>query len=154
MASLPALIEGGEKHLRLPPSVTGFLLPLTAALFKLSPLVSGVFLGVFAAHVFGVTLTVGQWAYHLLIQVVLSVTIVGVPRGGSDFNTLPAYTAVGIPVEGVVIASVVRTIPDIFMTLLNTTAYMTVGVLLSRKERKESVFATGSGSGAVRDPTG
>lgn len=139
LASLPALIEGGEKHLRLPPSVTGFVLPLTAALFKLTPVVSGVFLGVFAAHVFGITLTLIQLAYFLLFKMILSVTVVGVPRGGGGFNTLPAYTAVGIPVEGVVISVVVRTIPDIFMTLLNTTAYMTVAVLLSRKERKDSV---------------
>jgi len=136
LATLPALIEGGEKHLRLPPTVTGFALPLTASLFKLSPLVSGVFLGVFAAHVFGIPLTVGQMALFLVLKILLSVTIVGVPRGGGGFNSLPAFMAVGIPVEGVVIGVVVRTIPDIFMTLLNATAYMTVGVLLSRKERR------------------
>jgi proton glutamate symport protein len=135
LATLPALIEGGGEHLHLPASITGFALPLTASLFKLTPLVSGVFLAVFIAHVFGIPLTLGQMALFLVFKIVLSVTIVGVPRGGGGFNSLPAYTAVGLPVEGVVLSVVVRTIPDIFMTLLNTTAYMTVGVLLSRGER-------------------
>jgi Na+/H+-dicarboxylate symporter len=135
LATLPALIEGGERHLHLPASITGFVLPLTASIFKLTPLVSGVFLAVFIAHVFGIPLTLGQMAYFLLFKIVLSVVVVGVPRGGGGFNTLPAYTAVGLPVEGVVLSVVVRTIPDIFMTLVNTTAYMTVGVLLSRGER-------------------
>ncbi|NNM04685.1 MAG: cation:dicarboxylase symporter family transporter, partial [Gemmatimonadetes bacterium] len=135
LATLPALIEGGEKHLGLSKYVTGLALPLAASVFKLTGMVSGVFLGVFIAHVFGIHLTLGQMAYFLLFKMLLSVTIVGVPRGGGGFNTLPAYTAVGLPVEGIVIAVVARTIPDIFMTLLNTTSYMTVGVLLSRGDR-------------------
>ncbi|MGD2124202.1 MAG: cation:dicarboxylase symporter family transporter, partial [Gemmatimonadota bacterium] len=102
-----------------------------------SPLVSGVFLAPFIAQVFGVPFGIGQMAYFLVLKILLSVTIVGVPRGGGGFNTLPAYTAVGLPVEGVVIGVVARTIPDIFMTLLNSTAYMTVGVLLSRGDRKK-----------------
>jgi hypothetical protein len=99
--------------------------------------VSGVFLAPFIAQVFGVPFGIGQMAYFLVLKILLSVTIVGVPRGGGGFNTLPAYTAVGLPVEGVVIGVVARTIPDIFMTLLNSTAYMTVGVLLSRGDRKK-----------------
>ena len=139
LATLPALIEGGERDLRMPKSVTGFVFPLSGSIFKLSPMVSGVFLAPFVAEVFEIPFTLGQMAYFLALNVMLSVTVVGVPRGGSGFTRLPAYTAVGLPVEGVVIALVARTIPDIFMTLLNTTAYMTVGVLLTREYRRIQV---------------
>ena len=45
---------------------------------------------------------------------------------------VPAYTAVGIPLEGIVLIEAADVIPDIFKTLLNATGYMTVSVLLSR----------------------
>lgn len=135
LASLPALVEGGEDHLRLPRSSTGFVLPLAASTFKPSQGVSSVFKFVFLAQVYAVPLTMGQKAGFVLLVILLSFAVLGVPRGGGGFKTLPAYIAAGIPVEGVVIIEAVKTIPDVFMTLLNTTAYMAVATLLSRGAR-------------------
>lgn len=137
LASLPALIEGAEEHLRLPRTSTGFVLPLAASTFKLNQAVSSVFKFLLLAHVFGIPLGVGQMASFLLLVILLSFATLGLPRGGGGgFKTLPAYIAVGIPVEGVVVIEAVKTIPDIFNTLLNSTAYMTVATVLSRDARQ------------------
>ena len=46
--------------------------------------------------------------------------------------TLPFYIAAGIPVEGVVLLKAFDAIPDIFKTLLNVTADMTVAAIVTR----------------------
>lgn len=146
LASLPALIEGAETHLRLPSTSTGFVLPLAASTFKLNQSVSSVFKFVFLAHVFGITLSVGAQASFVLLVILLSFATLGLPRGGGGgFKTLPAYIAVGIPVEAVVIIEAVKTIPDVFMTVLNSTAYLSVATVLSRGSRVARPFAQGGG---------
>lgn len=136
LASLPALIEGAERHLRLPKASTGFVLPLAASTFKLNQSVSSVFKFVFLAHVFGIPLSFGQQASFVLLVILLSFATLGLPRGGGGgFKTLPAYIAVGIPVEAVVVIEAVKTIPDVFNTLLNSTAYLSVATILSRMSR-------------------
>jgi Na+/H+-dicarboxylate symporter len=58
-----------------------------------------------------------------------------VPNGGSAFKTLPAYLAAGLPIEGIIIAEAVETIPDIFKTVLNVTGDMSAATVLSRASR-------------------
>lgn len=136
LASLPALIEGAERHLDLPKASTGFVLPLAASTFKLNQSVSSVFKFVFLAHVFGIPLSLGQQAGFVLLVILLSFATLGLPRGGGGgFKTLPAYIAVGVPVEAVVVIEAVKTIPDVFNTLLNSTAYLSVATILSRMSR-------------------
>ena len=48
------------------------------------------------------------------------------------FPLAVANIVAGIPVEGIVLIEAVDVIPDIFKTLLNTTGYMTVSVILCR----------------------
>jgi Na+/H+-dicarboxylate symporter len=51
-------------------------------------------------------------------------------------RSIPAYLAVGIPIEAILILNAVETIPDIFKTLLNVTGDMSAAVILSRRERE------------------
>ena len=135
LAALPALVEGARERLRLPPSATGFVLPLSAALFKPNRTISSTGKLIFLAHVYGVPLGAATLVGFVATVILLSVTAVGVPGGGSAFKTMPAYLAAGIPIEGVVIAEAVETIPDVFKTLLNVTGYLSVATLLSRGAR-------------------
>ena len=135
IASLPALVEGGTTHLALPQSATSFVLPLTVSLFKVNRTISGCSKLLFLAHVYGVPLSAGTIASFVASVVVLSFTSVGVPNGGSAFKTLPAYLAAGLPIEGIIIAEAVETIPDIFKTVLNVTGDMSAATLLSRSGR-------------------
>ncbi len=133
LASLPALIEGAQNRLRLPPQVTSFVLPLSVSSFKLNQVISPTFKFLFLAHVFGIPLGVGEMATFLLVTLLLSFGVAGVPRGGGGFRTLPLYVAAGIPIEGVVLLEAVKTIPDVFMTVLNVTADLSVATILGRR---------------------
>lgn len=135
LAALPALIEGGRAHLRLPPSATGFVLPLCTSVFKMSTVTAEPVRYLFLAHLFGVPLTLPMTATFLATLVILSFSGVGVPRGGSGFDTLPAYAAAGIPLEGLVLVVAVDTIPDIAKTLINVTGHMSVAAIVSRGHR-------------------
>jgi proton glutamate symport protein len=143
LASLPALVDGARDRLKLPESATGFVLPLCAALFKPNRTVSSTAKLLVLAHFFGVPLSVGGVAAFVLTVIVLSFSTIGLPGGATAFKTLPAYVAVGIPVEALVIAEAVETIPDLFKTLLNVTANMSVATLLSRSSRTVQVPSLG-----------
>ncbi|MFN2397355.1 MAG: dicarboxylate/amino acid:cation symporter [Gemmatimonadaceae bacterium] len=141
IAALPALVEGGREHLRLPATATSFVLPLSVSVFKVNRTISSTAKLLFLAHVFGVPLGVGTLATFLVTVIILSFTSAGVPLGGSAFKTLPAYVAAGVPIEAVVILEAVETIPDIFKTVLNVTGDMSVAALLTRSGRALSSMA-------------
>jgi Na+/H+-dicarboxylate symporter len=111
------------------------VLPLTVSLFKVNRTISGCSKLLFLAYVYGVPLTAGTIVSFVASVVVLSFTSVGVPNGGSAFKTLPAYLAAGLPIEGIIIAEAVETIPDIMKTVLNVTGDMSAAAVLSRSSR-------------------
>jgi proton glutamate symport protein len=147
LASLPALIEGGRTHMRLPEHATGFLLPLCVATYKLNQGISPLFKLLLLAHFFGIPLGAGDIATFILLSTLLSFGVPGVPRGGG-FTTLPLFLALGIPIEGVVIVEAVKTIPDFFMTLLNVTADMSAATVLTRDSRLPGSVPVGAAPSA------
>lgn len=149
IAALPALVEGGQAHLQLPESSTSFVLPLTVSLFKVNRTISACAKLLFLAHVYAVPLSSGRIAAFVAAVVVLSFSSVGVPNGGAAFKTLPAYLAAGLPIEGIILAEAVETIPDIFKTVLNVTGDMSAAALLSRASR---LPALASGPVATTEP--
>jgi Na+/H+-dicarboxylate symporter len=148
LASLPALVAGGQQHLGFPPSATGFVLPLAVASFKLNMVVSGPVKLLFLAHVFQRPLGVHQLAAFLATELILSFSTAGIPSMGT-VRSVPAYLAAGIPLEGVLMLNAVDTIPDIFKTLTNVTADMSAATILSRRERRA---AAASSLGATASP--
>jgi len=132
LATLPALLRSAETSLRLPRTVSGAILPLAGATLKLSPAVSGPVKLLFLASVLGLRLEASQVVTFIITILLLSPTTVGVPRVASGSRSLPAYVAAGIPGEYVVLLGATTFLVDVFMTLLNTTGYMTANVLLGR----------------------
>ena len=141
LASLPALVAGGQQHLGLPASATGFVLPLAVASFKLNRTISGPVKLLFLAHVFDRPLGIPQLAAFLVTDLILSFSTAGIPSIGG-VRTIPAYIAAGIPVEAVLMLNAVDTIPDVFKTLTNVTADMSAATVLSRRERKRAAAAS------------
>jgi proton glutamate symport protein len=134
IASLPALIDGATRLLRLPPTSTSFVLPLTVAVFKMNRPISTTAKLLFVAHVYNVPLHATTIAIFLATVILLSFSAVGVPDGGVAFTTLPAYLAAGLPIEAIVVLEATTTIPDIFKTLLNVTGDMAAATILARAE--------------------
>jgi len=149
LASLPAMILGGKEHARLPQEGTGFVLPLCVSAFKLNQAVSPLAKLIFLAFAFGIPLSLADQATFLVGAIVLSFGVPGVPRG-APFMTLPLFLALGIPIEGIILLEAVKTIPDVFMTLTNVTADMSVATVLTRsaRERKASTPAPATQMGS------
>ena len=148
IAALPALVQGGIDHLRLPRPFTGFVLPLCVSVFKINRTISSTAKLVFLAHVYGVPLSASTVAIFMLSVILLSFGAAGVPNGGQAFSTLPAYVAAGLPIEGVILLEATSMAPDMLKTVVNVTGDMSVAAILSRSSRAASELV------AVEDPAG
>ena len=135
IAALPALVKGGNDRLRLPETGTGFLLPLSVALFKVNRPISSMVKLMLVAHVYNVPLRPTTILIFLASVIIISFGTAGIPQSGPGLKTLPAYLAAGIPIEGVIVMEAVEAIPDIFKTVLNVTGDMSVTTLLTRNAR-------------------
>ena len=136
LAALPALVQGGVDHLRLPQRFTGFVLPLCVSVFKLNRTISSTAKLVFLAHVYGIPLSATTLVVFMLSVTLLSFGAAGVPNGGQAFSTLPAYVAAGMPLEGVILLEATSMAPDMLKTVVNVTADMSVAAILSRSSRR------------------
>ena len=123
VASLPALVRAAEVDLALPLDVTGFTLPLAAAMFKIAGPVTWTIGTLFVGWFYNVPLGVGALATIAFAAVFLAFAAPGIPRGGFIMLT-PLLVAVGLPAEGVGLLIAVDAIPDVFATVLNATGYL------------------------------
>jgi Na+/H+-dicarboxylate symporter len=131
LASLPALIDGAERRLGLPPAVTGFCLPLAVSTFKLgAPVVMLVGLLVMG-RLYGVPIDAPQLAQAAAASALLSFSAPGVP-GGALLVAAPIFAAAGVPLEALGILLALDTIPDMFRAPANVTADLAVAAILAR----------------------
>ena len=131
LASLPPLIDGALNRMGLPRAVGTFVLPLSVSIFKASESIDPPFRLVFLAYLFDVKLSPASIFAFVIGALVLSFAVAGVPGNGA-VHSIPLYLALGIPIGGIILLNSVEAIPDIFETLLNVTADMTVAVVVAR----------------------
>lgn len=131
LAALPAMLDSAEQMLKLPRDVSGFVIPLSASVFRLNLAVSWIVGGLFIAKLYGVPFGFQSLATFYLAAVLMSFSVPGIPSG-SLFIIAPLFPTVGLPVEGVGILIALDAVPDIFKTTLNVTGHMTVASVLGR----------------------
>jgi Na+/H+-dicarboxylate symporter len=131
LACLPALVEGAEQELAMRTDVAAFTLPLSVSVFKLNLALTQPLHILFVATMFGMHLTPAFMLTFTATMILVSFTTAGIPSGGS-FASLPFYLALGIPIEAFALFKVADAIPDIFKTILNVTADMTVATIVAR----------------------
>jgi Na+/H+-dicarboxylate symporter len=131
VASLPALVEAAETGLEIPENVTGFVLPLAAAMFKIAAPVAWTIGALFIGWFYNVPLHAPQLATIAFAAVFLGFASPGIPRGAFIMLT-PLLVAVGLPAEGVGILIAVDAIPDTFTTVLNSTGNLAATALVAR----------------------
>ena len=136
LASMPAQIDSGQKYLGFGATTSGFTVPLCVTLLKVSSASGAPLRLLFLAHIFGVTLSFTQLLTFTITILLISFTTLGIPLGGAAFKTLPAFVAVGIPVEGVVILQAAKDIRDYGITVVNTTGQFAAATILSRGDRE------------------
>ena len=131
LACLPALLEGAETELDMRPEVSAFVLPLSVSTFKLNLALTQPFNLLFISTMFGMHLSTGFMLTFTATMLLLSFTTAGIPSGGA-FVSLPFYLSLGIPIEAFALFKVADAVPDIFKTILNVTADMTVATIVAR----------------------
>jgi Na+/H+-dicarboxylate symporter len=142
IASLPALIESGERGLALPSRITGFVLPLGVSTFKLAAPVSWTIGALFVGWFYGVPLHARELATVAFAAVFLAFAAPGVPRGAFIMLT-PLFLAIGLPPAGIGILIAVDALPDTFATVLNVSGDLAAAGLVARAEgRSHSAAAT------------
>ncbi|HUF90014.1 MAG TPA: cation:dicarboxylase symporter family transporter [Gemmatimonadota bacterium] len=132
LAALPALVEGARSRLRLPDPVVGFGLPLAASMFKPNTLVSGPGRVLFLAWVLDLAIDPLSYVLFVGYAMLLAATTVGIPSQSGRVSLLPAYLALGIPIEAVMLLESVDVIWDFAATVLNATGYLATTTLLPR----------------------
>lgn len=130
VASLPALVEAAGTALALPRNVTGFVLPLAAAMFKIAGPVAWTIGTLFVGWFYNVPLHAPQLAIIAFAAVFLSFAGPGIPSGAFIALT-PLLLAVGLPAEGIGLLIAVDAIPDRFSTVLNVTGSLAATALVA-----------------------
>ena len=133
IATLPALVETAEQDLKLPSSITGFVLPLAVSTFKLAAPVSWSVGALFVGWFYGVPLHATELASIGFAAVFLAFGVPGIPRG-AFIMLAPLFLAIGLPVEGIGILIAVDALPDTFATVLNVTGDLAAAAIVARGE--------------------
>jgi Na+/H+-dicarboxylate symporter len=138
MASLPAMLEGAEAHLRLSQTATGFVLPLSLAVFKYSGPVWFVVVTFFVGRLYDIAIDPARMVAVVLAAVVTSFAIGGVPSGAAVV-VAPVLTAAGLPVEAMGVLLAVDPIPNALRTVANVTGMLAVTVLAEGRRAGDGV---------------
>jgi proton glutamate symport protein len=141
LACLPAMIERANDDLKIPPRITGLVLPLAVAVFRLTSPVANLAVAWFVAHIFGVQPDVPQMIAAVFVAFAISIGSVGLPGQISFFVSMaPICLALGVPLDLLPILLAVEVIPDIFRTIGNVTGQLGVTALLHRQGEDEEAI--------------
>jgi Na+/H+-dicarboxylate symporter len=134
LASLPPMLEEAEATLKLPPQVSGLVLPASVSVFKYASPISRIAGTFFIASLFGVELGGLEIAAIAAALGAFSFYSPGIPSGGL-FIMAPLYQAFGLPLEGIGILIALDLLPDMILTVANVTGDMAVAAIIGGKER-------------------
>jgi len=136
LASLPALIDSADR-LGIPPSLSGFVLPLAVSSFKVVISVSWLAGTLFLARLYGVPLAATDYFTVVAAAVALSFATPGVPNG-AFLLLAPVLASVGLPAAGVALLISVDAIPDLFATAANVSGDFAAAGLVRRLAARET----------------
>jgi Na+/H+-dicarboxylate symporter len=138
LASLPAMIAAAQVDLRLSARITSITLPLAVSLFRVTSPPFNLAVVLFVAHVYGVHIGATQLAAGVLVTVVTSFAVVGLPSQLTFFTTtVPISLAMGVPTEMLSLLLALEVIPDIFRTVGNVTGDLAVTTVVAYRSRAE-----------------
>ena len=130
LAALPTMLETAGTILNLPTAIRTFFLPLAASVFRFGGAI-GITVGVlFIARLYGVPISAGTLATIVVMSVLTTFSIPGVP-GGSIIAMVPVLLAAGLPVQGIGVLLAVDATTDSFRTTTNVSGTLAVATMLA-----------------------
>ena len=137
-ATLPTALRVAEEELKLPPSVSRFVLTVGATMNQNG---TALFEGVtvlFLAQFYGIELSLAQQAMVVSICILGGVGTAGVPAGSIPVVAM-ILGLVGIPAEGIGLILGVDRFLDMCRTVLNVSGDLAAAVVVSRGEEREAI---------------
>lgn len=92
-----------------------------------------VLLAVFGINVLGLDYSVAQYAFLIVLALVVSIGTVGVP-GTATITATALFSAAGLPIELIVLLAPISTIVDMARTATNVVGAATASVLVAKSE--------------------
>lgn len=133
-ATLPVNLEVITKRLRVSDKIASFVAPLGATINMNG--CGGVWpaiVAVFVARVYNVPLGVSDYVLLVLIAVLSSVGVAGVP-GPASISTTVVLTALGLPLEGIGLVLAIDAVVDMGRTAVNATGTTVTSLLVADSE--------------------
>ncbi|MFF2909266.1 dicarboxylate/amino acid:cation symporter [Paenibacillus sp. NPDC057934] len=133
-ATLPVNLEVITKRLHVSPRIASFVAPLGASVnFNACGGIWPAIVAVFTAQVFGINLTVTDYIVLVLVSIISSIGVAGVP-GPAVISTTVVLTALGLPLEGIAIVAGVEALIDMGRTAVNATGTTVTALLVANSE--------------------
>ncbi len=139
-ATLPLTMERVEKNAGVSRRVTSFTLPLGATVNMDGTALYECVAAVFIAQAYGVTLSIGQQFTVVVVALLTSIGVAGIPSASLVAITL-ILTTIGLPVEAVGLILAVDRILDMCRTAVNVLSDSTAAVVVARSEGEQDVLA-------------
>jgi dicarboxylate/amino acid:cation (Na+ or H+) symporter, DAACS family len=138
-ATLPTTIQTAEENFGVPPQIAGFVLPVGATMnMNGTALFEGVSV-LFLAQVFGVEMGLLTQLLVVMLAVISSIGVAGVP-GGSIPLLVMVLDMVGVPGEGIALILGVDRILDMSRTVPNVTGDLLTSLIVAKSERMPLVI--------------
>jgi Na+/H+-dicarboxylate symporter len=135
LAALPAMVEGAQQQLKVPPRVTGLVLPLAVSLFRYTSPAANIGIALYLASFHGIDVGWPQLAAGVGVAAVVSLGAVSLPGQITFFTScVPICLALGVPLDALPLLLAVEAIPDMFRTVGNVTADVAVTAYAGRHE--------------------
>lgn len=135
VGTIPVTIKQLVSELGVNEDIASFIAALGANLGM--PACAGIWpmlLAVLAINIFDIPYSLGQYVFLIVLTLIVSIGTVGVP-GTSTVTTTAIFTAVGLPVEIIVLLVPISSIVDMMRTATNVTGAATAAILVAKSEQ-------------------
>lgn len=130
-ATLPVTINSAEKA-GVSKRVTSFVLPLGATVNMDGTALYECVVVLFIAQIYGVDLTIADQLFVVLLALLTSIGVAGIPAASLVAITL-ILTAVGLPAEAIAIVIAVDRLLDMCRTAVNVTSDLSVSAIVAKR---------------------
>ncbi|MGS0690398.1 dicarboxylate/amino acid:cation symporter [Shewanella sp. 0m-8] len=140
-ATLPVTIETAEHRMGVDNKIASFTLPLGATINMDGTAIMQGVATVFIAQVFGIELTITDYAMVVVTATLASIGTAGVPGVGLIMLAM-VLNQVGLPVEGIALIIGVDRLLDMVRTAVNVTGDTVATVVIAKSENEfnEDIF--------------
>ncbi len=139
-ATLPTSMQVSQRDLGIRPTVAGFVLPLGATINMNGTALFEGCVVLFVAQVFGIELPIAKQGIILLLCVISSIGVAGVP-GGSLPLLMIVMAQVGVPPTGIAIVLGVDRLLDMGRTVVNVMGDIVTAAYVESAEQREDIRA-------------